>query len=190
MQVPPVPAAPPTAVVRVAGDHVSVSFDRTPLPDALGAIREATGLDLVVPADARDTVTLTATDVTLDQLLPRLLSALGLGGYAVVYEAGGPATRVIVVGRGAGSPSGPPSGSVQPGVAAGEPSDPAGPRPVAASPAAEPPQATEANLALGHAISAAAIAAIPLARPVGPSDPALHILPFPGPDGSPIPIRR
>jgi hypothetical protein len=94
------------ATVQVEGELVSASFEATPVPAAVEAIRRATGVDLVLPGPSRaKTVTLQVERVPFEQFLRRFLQTLELGGYAVIYEATGVARRVIVVERGSDAPA-------------------------------------------------------------------------------------
>ncbi|HEV8308086.1 MAG TPA: hypothetical protein VGW35_10505 [Methylomirabilota bacterium] len=90
------------ARVRVEGGLVSASFEAVPAPEALDAIRRATGVELVLPPAIRGkTLTFSAEQLPLEPFLRRVLDALDLGGFALVYEPNGDAGRLIVVGRGA-----------------------------------------------------------------------------------------
>jgi hypothetical protein len=103
-------AAPPgaRATVEVDGELVSATFEATPVPAAVEAIRRAAGVDLVLPALARDrTVTLRVERLPFEQFLRRFLQTLELGGYALVFESTGVARRVIVVERGSDAPPSP-----------------------------------------------------------------------------------
>lgn len=88
------------ATVTVHDGRVSAAFDRTPAREAAEAIRHATGLEVVLPPSTWDTaVTLRVEGATVEQLLQRLLDALDLGGFALVYDPG-ERGRVLAVDRG------------------------------------------------------------------------------------------
>jgi hypothetical protein len=103
-------------LVRYERGLVSAAFSATPGAVALAAIQEATRATIVIPPALLEgrTVTLEATSLHLDLFLRRLLDGLGLGGYALVYEADGGPGRLTVVSRGAPGGAGPPD----PGAAA------------------------------------------------------------------------
>src|SRR5262245_53094140 len=82
---------------------ISADFDATPLPEALEAIQRATGVEIVVPVAVESrTLTLTVARASFEQFVRRVLDALELGGFALVYEPNGAAQRVIVVDRARG----------------------------------------------------------------------------------------
>ncbi len=86
------------ARVRVQDGRVSATFDATPAADALDAVRRATGVDVVVPPSISEkTLTLVVGPAPLDPFLRRVLDALGLGGFALVYASSGAAERVLMV---------------------------------------------------------------------------------------------
>ncbi len=96
------------ASVHFQGGLVSATFDATPAPEALDALRRATGMEVVLPPSAqRQTLTLGVEQAPFEQFLQRVLAALDLGGFALVYAPGGGADRLIVVdkGRGAEAPA-------------------------------------------------------------------------------------
>lgn len=102
----PVVALAGKAQVTVHDGLVSATFDATPSPDALDAIHRATGLELVVPLAAlQRTLSLTVAQAPLERFLTRLLDALDLAGYALVYAPGGETNRVIAVARGGEGPA-------------------------------------------------------------------------------------
>ena len=89
--------------VQVRDGLVSADFEGTPLPEALDLIQRETGVEIVVPASVRGkTLTLAVQQASFEQFVRRVLAALELGGFAVVYEASGAAQRVIVVDRAQG----------------------------------------------------------------------------------------
>ncbi len=82
---------------------VSATFDAVPTPQALEAVRRATGVEIVVPGSVQEkTLTLTVERLPFEPFLRRLLEGLDLGGFALVYEPNGAAQRVIVVDRAKG----------------------------------------------------------------------------------------
>lgn len=100
------PAWAGPARVEARNDLITATFDATPVPEALDAIREATRVEIVVPAATREkTLTLTAVELRFEAFVRRVLHALDLGGFALVYEPNGAASRVIVVDRARGGPS-------------------------------------------------------------------------------------
>lgn len=97
---------------------VSAHFEAVPVPQALDAVRAATGVEIVVPGSVKDkSLTLTVERAPFEQFVRRILDGLELGGFAVVYEATGAAQRVIVVDR--AQPGPPDTGSATP---SGQPS--------------------------------------------------------------------
>lgn len=130
------PAVPAAARVEVQGDLVSATFDDTPAPEALDAVRLATGVEVVVPASlGSKTVTLAVERLPFEQFVRRLLQGLGLGGFALIYESDGAARRLIVVDQPRG---GAPAADSQPGPQAGPTSQPAESGPVYIPPATPP----------------------------------------------------
>jgi hypothetical protein len=120
-------AAAGDARVEVEQGLVSASFDAVPVREALEAVRRASGVEIVVPASVQDqTLTMTVERQPFEQFVRRLLDGLDLGGFALVYESGGAAQRVIVVDRARG------------GVAAPEPAPPP-PAPTGSEPVYIPP---------------------------------------------------
>jgi len=100
---------------------VTATFDTVPAAEALAAIRRATGVEVVVPVSVQGkTLTLTVTQLPFERFLRRVLEALDLGGFALVYEPGGAAGRLIVVdrARGRGPAAGEKTGAPAPGTAA------------------------------------------------------------------------
>lgn len=84
--------------IRVTEGLVSAALESVPVGEAVGALRRATGVDVVLPASVEGkTVTLSAEQLPLERFVRRLLEALGLSGYALVYEASGEMRRLIVV---------------------------------------------------------------------------------------------
>ena len=80
---------------------VTATFDAVAAPRALEAIRSATGVEIVVlRAIEQQTLTLTAEQVPFERFIQRVLDALELGGFALVYEHDGGASRVIIGDRG------------------------------------------------------------------------------------------
>jgi hypothetical protein len=119
------------ARVEVERGLVSASFDAVPVREALEAVRRGSGVEIVAPASVQDrTLTMTVEREPFEEFLRRLLHRLELGGFALVYESGGAAQRVIVVDRARG------------GAAAPEPVPPhpapTGSRPVYIPPATPP----------------------------------------------------
>jgi hypothetical protein len=99
-------AAAADARVAMQEGLITAYFEATPVPEALAAVQRATGVEIVVPASVRDkSLTLTIERASFEQLVRRVLDGLELGGFAVVYEATGPAQRLIVVDRARGSPT-------------------------------------------------------------------------------------
>jgi hypothetical protein len=139
--VPVRPAVAADAQVRMEGDAVFAAFDGVPAPQALEAVRRATGVEIVVPPAAVQgkTVTMTADGMPFEQFVRRLLESLDLGGYALVFEPGGTARRIIVVERGHGGPPPPAAPPAEPPATASGPVyiPPAAP-PVYIPPAAPP----------------------------------------------------
>lgn len=91
------------ADVRYEQGLVSASFDGVPVPDALVALQTATGLEIVLPPAALGkAVTLAVEEMPLEAFLRRLLAALDLDGYLLVYDSGRGTGRVLVVERGRG----------------------------------------------------------------------------------------
>jgi hypothetical protein len=117
-----VPAAAPAATrIESQGGQVTAELDGSPVPEVVSAMRRATGVDLVLPASTEGkTVTFSVSRVPIEGFVRRLLQALDLGGFALVYESSGAATRIIVVDR--GRPGPPPTAAVP-----APPPPPAGP---------------------------------------------------------------
>lgn len=85
------------ARVRFQDGLLSAVFDATPGAEAFEAIRRATGVEIVVPESVgRKTLTLSLQPAPFEQFVRTLLQALDLGGFALVYERGGAADRLIV----------------------------------------------------------------------------------------------
>jgi hypothetical protein len=100
----PVASAAGEARVDVRDDRISASFEEAEASEALAAIREATGVEIVLPPSAAGkTVTLAVQSLPFERFLQRLLDALELGGYMLVFEPGTTAPRVIMVDRGSRS---------------------------------------------------------------------------------------
>jgi hypothetical protein len=100
--------APPALAgvqVQVDDGRISAVLEDAPVPDALAALKRAGGPEIVLPEAARSrSLTLTVERVRLEEFVRRLLQALDLGGFALVYEADGAAGRVVVVDRSRGGP--------------------------------------------------------------------------------------
>jgi hypothetical protein len=121
--------------IQVSGGLVSATLDGVPVGEAVAALRRAAGVDVVLPASAQGkTVTLSAEQLPVERFVRRLLEALDLGGYALVYEASGEIRRLIVVESGRSAP--PAERAPEPGLAARASGGPA-PRP--AAPLGAPP---------------------------------------------------
>ena len=91
------------ARVEVQEGLVSASFEAVPVPEALEAVRRASGVEIAVPDSVQDKkLTLAVERAPFEQFVGRLLEALDLGGFALIYESGGAAQRVIVVDRARG----------------------------------------------------------------------------------------
>ncbi len=196
------------ARVGVYEGLVSATFEATLASEALAAIGRATGMEVVVPPSVQGrALTLTVESVSLEWLLERVVAALDLGGFALVYKPDGRAGRLLVVDRTPGglsasteSAPGPaygveaakkrwaPAEAAAPPVAPGAGPDRDGEQAKIGSRLPKPSLVSEAELARAREISEAAVAAIPLVR--GDRSPARpdRILPFPAPDGSLIPI--
>lgn len=94
------------ARMAVQDGLVSATFDATPAPEALDVIRRATGVELVLPpAVEPKPLTLVVDQVPLEAFLRRVLAALDLAGFALVYAPDGSADRLIAVPPGHGRPS-------------------------------------------------------------------------------------
>ena len=119
-------AAAADARVAMQEGLITAYFEATPVPEALAAVQRATGVEIVVPASVRDkSLTLTIERASFEQLVRRVLDGLELGGFALVYEATGPAQRLIVVDRARGGPTNVESAApVEPLPAAGAGSEP------------------------------------------------------------------
>jgi type II secretory pathway component GspD/PulD (secretin) len=103
------------ARVDVTDGRIGAAFEDAAVPEALSAIRLATGFEIVVPAVAQSKrLTLTSEPLPPEQFLRRLLQALDLGGFALVYEGDGSARRVIVVDRSSAPPQEAPARSAEP----------------------------------------------------------------------------
>ncbi len=90
-------ATPP---VVVEAGRVSATFRGTPAREALEAVRAATGMEVVLPDTVHETpLTLSVERLPLERFLQRVVEALDLGGFALVYQSIGAAERVIVVER-------------------------------------------------------------------------------------------
>lgn len=86
------------AEIRIHDGLVSATFDATPASDVVEAIWRAIGLEIVLPPSVqRKTLTLAVDQVLLEPFLQRLVEALDVGGFALVYEPTGPADRLILV---------------------------------------------------------------------------------------------
>jgi hypothetical protein len=108
--------APPALAgvqVRVNDGRITAVLEDAPVPEALAAIQRAGGPEIVLPDAARGrSLTLTVEQVRLEEFVRRLLLALDLGGFALVYEPDGAAGRVVVVDR--GGPAPPPAAAEPP----------------------------------------------------------------------------
>jgi hypothetical protein len=103
--------------IQVTQGLVSASLEGVPVGEAVGALRRVAGVDVVLPASVQDrTVTLSLEQVPLERFVRRLLEVLGVGGYALVYEASGQMRRLIVVESGRSGPA--PQPASDPGLAA------------------------------------------------------------------------
>jgi hypothetical protein len=106
--------------VQVDAGRISAVFEDAPVPDALAAIRRAGGPEIVLPADSLSkTLTLAVERAPLEEFMRRLLRALDLGGFALVYESDGAAGRVVLVDRSRGLP--PPEPPADPAASAEPP---------------------------------------------------------------------
>ncbi|MBI4590540.1 MAG: hypothetical protein HY725_17050 [Candidatus Rokubacteria bacterium] len=91
-------------LVRFEDGLVSAAFQAAPAPQALEAIRQAVGLEVVLPPLAREkTLTLVVERAPLEAFLRRVLEALDLGGFALVYAPEGALDRLYVVDKGRGA---------------------------------------------------------------------------------------
>jgi len=91
------------ARVQLVDGLVSATFEATRAADALEAIRGATGTQVVLLASVQTkTLTLSVKEVPFEPFLKRVLDALDLGGFALVYDPHGTADRLIVVDRARG----------------------------------------------------------------------------------------
>ena len=124
------------ARVAMQDGVVTAQFEATPVPEALNAVKRATGVEIVLPASVLNkSLTLTVERVPFEQFVRQVLDRLELGGFALVYEATGAAQRVIVVDRARGGPSN--LGSAAP-AAEPSPTTGAGSEPVYVPPATPP----------------------------------------------------
>jgi hypothetical protein len=101
--------------IESQGTLVTAELDQAPVPEVVSAMRRATGVELVLPASTEGkSVTFSLERVPIEQFVRRLLQALDLGGFALVYESSGTVTRLIVVDRGRPTPPGgrPPTAAV------------------------------------------------------------------------------
>jgi hypothetical protein len=84
--------------IQVTEGLVSATLEGVPVGDAVAALRRVAGVDVVLPASVQGkSVTLSVAQLPLERFVRRLLEALGVGGYALVYEATGEMRRLIVV---------------------------------------------------------------------------------------------
>jgi hypothetical protein len=121
--------------IQVTEGLVSATLDGVPAGEAVAALRRAVGVDVVLPASVQGkTVTLSAEQLPVERFVRRFLEALGLGGYALVYEGSGEIRRLIVVESGR---SAPPSEPAPDSAAATRVSG--GPAPRPAAPLGAPP---------------------------------------------------
>ena len=103
--------------IRVADGLVSATLEAVPVGEAVEALRRVAGVDIVLPASVQGkSVTLSVEQLPLERFLRRLLEVLGVGGYALVYEASGEMRRLIVVESGRSAP--PPEPATGLGLAA------------------------------------------------------------------------
>lgn len=108
-------AAEPAEAGRVSyqDGRLSVAFEETPVEVAFEAIRAATRIEVVFPAAVQGkTLTARVEGLGLEAALRRLLRALGLESFVLVYDGSGVIRRLIALEPGTGRP----------------PPDPAGPR--------------------------------------------------------------
>jgi hypothetical protein len=165
----PVASAGAEARVDVRDDRISATFEESPTPEVLAAIRQATGVEIVLPpsASAR-TVTLAVESVPFERFLQRLLDALELGGYMLVFEPGATAPRVIMVDRGSRVP--PPVPAPVPGAPA--PAAPgAPPEAVPGTPGAPAEPVPGAPPVAAPGVPAEPVPAPPVAAPGVPDQP-------------------
>ena len=94
------PALAGQASVRFHEGLVSATFEATPASEALDTIQRATGVELVVPPLVEGkTLTLTVEQLPFERFLQRVLTALDLRGFALVFGIGGAARQLIIVDR-------------------------------------------------------------------------------------------
>jgi hypothetical protein len=124
--------------IRVTEGLVSATLESVPVGEAVAALRRTTGVDVVLPASVGGkTVTLSAEQLPMERFVRRLLEALGLTGYALVYEASGEMRRLIVVES--TRPSAAPEPAAAPGPTGRTPESPAAAGPGPAAPLGAPP---------------------------------------------------
>jgi len=127
------PAFAGTVRVEAQGNLVTATLDAAPVAEVVEATRKATGVEVVLPASTQGkVVTLAVEQVPLEQFVRRLLQALDLGGFVLVYESTGVANRLIVVDR--GRPGPPPDGGARP------PGEPTAPPAASVAPVYIPPR--------------------------------------------------
>jgi type II secretory pathway component GspD/PulD (secretin) len=125
------------ARVEVEDGRIGAIFEDASVPAALDAIRKASGLEIVLPASVMSKrLTVTVERLPPEQFLRRLLHALDLGGFALVYKDDGSVTRVIVVDRSSTPPA--QEAPAGPTVAPTEAPTAAEPAPVYVPPASPP----------------------------------------------------
>lgn len=113
--------------MAVRNGLVTATFDATPGPEALDVIRRVTGVELVLPPSVEPKpLTLVVDRVPLEAFLHRVLAALDLAGFALVYAPDGAADRLIAVPSGHERP--PPVTAARSGTPAAEARSPTAPR--------------------------------------------------------------
>jgi hypothetical protein len=97
----PLALAPPVLGqprVQVVNGLVTARLVAVPVAEAVAAIKQSTGLEVVLPATTQGkTVTVDVEDLPFERFIRRLLDQLDVGGYALVYESGGESRRLLVV---------------------------------------------------------------------------------------------
>jgi hypothetical protein len=97
--VPLLPAVGAAAEARVIFRDalVTAKFEAAALGAAFQAIRSATGVEIVVPPSIQsNSLTLSVHQIPLESFLQRLVGTLNLGGFALVYDRDGGASRIII----------------------------------------------------------------------------------------------
>lgn len=132
------------ATVDYQDGMLSVTFAQTPAAAAFEAIRAKTGLRVVLPGDVLGkALTARIEGVVLEEAVRRLLRALGLESFALVYEPDGQAGRLVLLESAPGRPA--PGPAAVPPAAVAERTE--------KKEVVERPPVSEADLARGREIT-------------------------------------